>query len=400
MMNERFTLGIEEEYLLVDRETRDLVADPPARLLADCKAMVGDHVTTEFMRCQIEIGTPVCETLAEARTTLAALRHAIAQAAAAYGMAPIAASTHPFADWHLQLNTDKQRYNKIARDMQVLARRMLICGMHVHVGIEDDALRFDLFGQIPYFLPHLLALSTSSPFWGGDPTGLRSYRISVFNEMPRTGVPPAFADQSEYRRTIDTLVKAGEIEDGTKIWWDLRPSARFPTLEMRITDVCTRVDDAIAIAALYRCIARMLARLKASNQRWRQYSTFLISENRFLAQRFGPNCSLIDFGKAAAVPYPQLLEELIAMIAEDAAFFGCEAEVAHARRIVAEGTSADRQIAIHEQAMAAGKSSADALKDVVDWLIEETVASCNVTPEMAHISAHEDMPKAGKAGLQ
>ena len=400
MKDERFTVGIEEEYLLVDRHSRDLVADPPAQLLADCKALVGDHVTTEFMRCQIEIGTPVCETIAEARTTLAALRHTIAEAAGAYGLAPIAASTHPFADWHLQRNTDKERYNKLAHDMQLLARRLLICGMHVHVGVADDALRFDLFNQIPYFLPHLLALSTSSPFWGGDRTGLRSYRLAVFNEMPRTGLPPTFADPGEYKHTIDTLVKAGELEDGTKVWWDLRPSARFPTLEMRITDMCTRLDDAIAIAALYRCVARMLARLRQGNQRWRSYSTFLLSENRWLAQRFGPNCSLIDFGKAAPVPYPHLLEELLGLIAEDAAFFGCEAEVAHARTIVAEGTSADHQIAIYDEAIAAGRPAAEAMKAVVDFLIAETVAGCAITPAMAHISAHDAMPNARKVGLQ
>src|SRR5690606_26994335 len=221
-------------------------------------------------------------------TEIARLRRTIATAAAKHGLAPIAASTHPFAEWSQQRNTDKERYNTLARTMQVVARRMLICGMHVHLGIEDEALRFDLFGQLPYFLPHLLALSTSSPFWRGEPTGLRSYRLAVFNEMPRTGLPPAFASAEEYARTLDTLVRAGEIADGTKIWWDLRPSARFPTLEMRITDVCTRLDDGIAIAALYRCIARMLVRLRRRNQRWRHYSNFLIDENRWLAQRFGP----------------------------------------------------------------------------------------------------------------
>ena len=175
--------------------------------------------------------------------------------------------------------------------MQVVARRLLICGMHVHVAVEDETLRFDLFNQLPYFLPHLLALSTSSPFWRGERTGLYSYRLSVFNELPRTGLPPTFSDPDEYRRTVAVLVKAGEIEDGTKLWWDLRPSVRFPTLEMRITDVCTRLDDAIAVAALYRCLVRMLTRLRRANQRWRDYSTFLINENRWLAQRYGPRAA-------------------------------------------------------------------------------------------------------------
>ncbi len=383
MKEPSFTIGIEEEYLLVDRESRDLVVDPPAGLMAECRAALGDNVTSEFLRCQIEIGTPVCGTLAEARAALAGLRRTIAEAAAGYGMAPIAASTHPFADWHIQMNTDKERYNAIARDMQVVARRLLICGMHIHVAVEDEAMRFDLFNQLPYFLPHLLALSASSPFWGGERTGLRSYRLSVFNELPRTGLPPNFSDPEEYRRTVATLVHAGELEDGSKLWWDLRPSVRFPTLEMRITDVCTRLDDAIAIAALYRCLTRMLWRLRRSNQRWREYSTFLLNENRWLAQRHGPNAALIDFGKGEPVAFAQLLEEIIAFVAEDAEFFGCTAEVVDARRIVKEGTSADRQLAVYDRAVAAGQSAERALKAVVDHLIRETLIGCEAAPHIA-----------------
>lgn len=372
-----FTVGIEEEYLLVDRETRDLVRDPPPELMEDCRNALGEHVSPEFLRCQIEIGTPVCKTVGEARQELARLRRTIAEHAGTYGLAPIAASTHPFADWHLQLNTDKDRYNKIARDMQVVVRRLLICGMHIHLGIEDEALRIDLFNQLPYFLPHLLALSTSSPFWGGERTGLKSYRLAVFNELPRTGLPPTFADASEYHRTVQALIDVGEIEDGTKLWWDLRPSARFPTLEQRVTDLCTRVDDAVTVAALYRCFARMLFRLRRNNQRWRNYSTFLINENRWLAQRFGVTGALIDFGRGEKVPYRDLIEEAITTVAEDAAALGCEKEVEDARRIVAEGTSADRQLAIYEAAIAAGASKEAALRDVVDHLIAETVAGCD-----------------------
>jgi carboxylate-amine ligase len=371
-----FTIGIEEEYLLVDTGTRDLVPDPPPGLMADCEKALGGQVSPEFLRCQIEVESSVCGSIAEARAEMARMRRTIAACAAAYGMAPIAASTHPFADRSRQRSTDKARYNELARDMQMAARRLLICGMHVHVGVEDEALRFDLFQQLPYFLPHLLALSTSSPFWRGAATGLHSYRLSVFNELPRTGLPPAFDGQAEYHRTVETLVKAGEIEDGTKIWWDLRPSARFPTLEMRITDVCTRLDDAIAIAAIYRCAVRMLYRLRRANQRWRHYSAFLVNENRWLAQRFGPTRALIDFGKGEPVPFADLVEELIDLVGEDADFFGCRAEIAHARRIAAEGTSADRQLAIYDRAVAAGASSEDALKAVVDHLVAETLAGC------------------------
>lgn len=382
MKEPSLTIGIEEEYLLVDRETRDLVVDPPPGLMADCHAALGEHVTPEFLRCQIEIGTPVCANLTEARAALAGLRRAISEAAASYGMAPIAASTHPFADWHDQINTDKERYNTLARDMQVVARRLLICGMHVHLAVEDEGLRFDLFHQLPYFLPHLLALSTSSPFWGGERTGLKSYRLSVFGELPRTGLPPAFSDKSEYDRTVATLVAAGELEDGSKLWWDLRPSVRFPTLEMRITDVCPRLDDAIAIAALYRCLTRMLYRLRRANQRWREYSTFLLTENRWLAQRNGPKASMIDFGKGESVPFADLVEELIAFTAEDAAWFGCEAEVAHIRTIAREGTSADRQLAVFDRAVAAGRSRREALCEVVDHLIAETVDGLGAAPHV------------------
>jgi glutamate---cysteine ligase / carboxylate-amine ligase len=245
--------------------------------------------------------------------------------------------------------------------------------MHVHVGIEEDDLRIDLLGQAAYFLPHLLALSTSSPFWQGAQTGLKSYRLSVFDELPRTGVPHQFSSYSEYERAIELLVSAGLIEDATKIWWDLRPSARFPTLEMRITDVCPLLDDGIAIASLYRCILRLLYRLRRQNQRWRYYPPFLLRENRWRAQRYGVEQGLVDFGKGAVVPFPVLLEELFDLVAEDAAYFGCVAEVAHARTIVQRGTSADRQLARFEAVKGLGGSEQAALVAVVDGIIEETM---------------------------
>lgn len=368
-----FTIGIEEEYLLVDRQTRDLAADPPEELMARCEATLPKRVTPEFLRCQIEVGTPVCSRIEDARSELAHLRGMIAEVSADYDLAPIAASTHPFANWVDQQHTDKDRYNALARDIQMVVRRMLICGMHVHVAIEDEALRIDLFNQLPYFLPHLLALSTSSPFWQGLDTGLKSYRLSVFKEMPRTGLPESFSSEDEYRRTIDVLVQAGVIEDATKVWWDLRPSARFPTLEMRIADVCTRLDDAIAIAALYRCVARMLWRLRRENQRWRHYSRFLIEENRWLAQRHAASGRMIDFGRGSTVPYGELLEEILDLIREDADHFGCVAAVEHARAIAADGTSADRQLAIWKAAIADGMEPHAAQQRVVDHLIAETV---------------------------
>ncbi len=367
-----FTIGIEEEYLLIDPETRNLADDPPETILEECKKQIGDQVTPEFLRSQIEVGTKVCTSIGEAREQLSSLRRCIRDVANDHGLAMIAASTHPFADWDLQKHTEKDRYNTLAQSMQTVARRLLICGMHVHVGIDDDDLRVDLMNQISYFLPHLLALSTSAPFWRGRESGLKSYRMAVWNELPRTGLPPLFDSHGEYRRLVDTLVHTGVIEDATKLWWDIRPSDKFPTLEMRMTDICTRMEDAICIAALYRCELRMLWRLRRGNQRWRQYDRFMISENRWRASRYGIDEGLIDFGKAAIIPFADLLEEILELIREDAEFFGCVAEVEHAREILKRGTSAHKQVAVWEEAKKAGKEDSEALRDVVDMLIEET----------------------------
>lgn len=368
-----FTIGIEEEYLLVSTETRDLAAEPPATMLTACEDRLKGQVTPEFLRSQIEVGTRIHRTLHEARADLVELRRTVAEIAGRYDLAPIAASTHPFARWDAQKHTDKERYAMLARDLQGVVRRLLICGMHVHVGIDDDELRIDLMNQVAYFLPHLLALSTSSPFWGGENTGLKSYRVSVFNELPRTGLPDCFASYGEYARHVKILVDAGLIEDATKIWWDIRPSARFQTLEIRIPDVCTRLDDTITIAALYRCLLRMLYRLRRNNQRWRLYAHMLVNENRWRAQRYGCDEGLMDFGKGQIMPYAGLLEEMIELTYEDAVHFGCEAELLHAREILRRGTSAHSQVRVFEEALAAGADRQEALKAVVDWLIAETV---------------------------
>ncbi len=369
-----FTVGIEEEYLLVDRATRDLVSEPPPDMIGKCEERLGSQVASEFLQTQIEVGTRVCATLQDARDDLAYLRSTVAEVANEFGLAPIAASTHPFGRWRDQKPTDKQRYAVLEQDMQVAARRLLICGMHVHVGLDDDELAIDILNQIPYFLPHLLALSTSSPFWEGAETGLKSYRLCVFNELPRTGLPEQFASHGEYRRTVDALVRAGLIEDATKIWWDVRPSARFPTLEMRITDVCTRLDDAICIAAIYRCLCRALHRLRRNNQRWRVYSRFLVDENRWRAQRYGFDEGLVDFGRGEIVLFETLLDEIIGLLHEDAEFFGCQDELEYARTIIARGSSAHRQLATYHLAIKSGADHETALKSVVDLLIEDTVA--------------------------
>ncbi len=372
-----FTIGLEEEYLLVDPATRDLVVDPPDDLLRACEAALDPDmgaVSPEFLRAQIEVGTSICRSMGEAREKLAGLRRCVIGAAADHGLALIAASTHPFADWHVQRHTDKERYNALARDLQGVAQRLLICGMHVHVGIADDDQRIDLMNQMRYFLPHLLVLTTSSPFWQGYDTGLLSYRLSVFDELPRTGLPESFESYGEYQRHVAMLVDAGLIEDASKIWWDIRPSARFPTLEMRIADICTRLEDGIAVAAIYLSVLAMLQRLRRNNQRWRVYANMLVDENRWRAQRYGFSEGLVDFGRGAIVPYATLLDELIATIAEDAEALGCRAEVESAREILHRGTSAHRQRAVYEEARFGGADTMEALRAVVDWLIAETKA--------------------------
>jgi glutamate---cysteine ligase / carboxylate-amine ligase len=368
-----FTLGIEEEYFLVSRTTRDVVTDPPDRMLAEYEALLGAQVSREFLRSQIEVGTRVCSSLAEARADLQRLRGTIASVAGHHGMAPVAAGTHPFARWDAQRTTERGRYQSLEADLQGVGRRLVICGLHVHIGIPDDELRIDLLNQASYFLPHLLALSTSSPFWQGENSGLKSYRLAVFDEMPRTGPPERFASWGEYRRHVDILVAAGLIEDATRLWWDLRSSDRFPTLEMRITDCCTTLEDALSIAAIFRCLLRMLWRLKRQNQRWRLYSRMLIEENRWRAQRYGTDRGLVDFGKGAIVPFAVLLDEILALVDPDARHFGCLPEILHAREILARGTSAHRQLAVFERAVADGATRPEALAAIVDWLIGETV---------------------------
>ncbi len=370
-----FTIGVEEEYLIVDPETRDLVRDLPSGMMNQIEGILGSQVAPEFLRSQIEIGTVVSTTIQEARRDLGRLRRTIADVAGAYDLAPIAVSTHPFAHWWHQEHTDQDRYDELAEAMGDVVRRLLICGMHVHVCIDDEDLRIDLMNQVLYFLPHLLALSTSSPFWHGLNSGLKSYRTSVFRALPRTGMPDEFGDWSDYRRHVAVLTNVGVIEDATKLWWDLRPSDRYPTLEMRVTDVCTSIDDAVAIAALYMSLLSMLYRTRLSNQRWRIYSRMLINENVWRAQRYGISDSLIDFAKGQLVPYPDLLEEIIELVADDADELGCRAEVEHARVIVARGTSADRQLAIYHSSLESGASDEEALRNVVDFLIEETVAN-------------------------
>jgi carboxylate-amine ligase len=368
-----FSLGIEEEYLLVDLATRDLVLDPPAELLQRCIAETDGRVSPEFLRSQLEVKTSVCASVAGMRRELAALRHKVCEIAAEYGIAPIAASTHPFArSINRPPHTDHARYANIAREVQGGARRMIICGMHVHVGLDDDELRIDVMNQLTYFIPHLLAMSCSSPFWEGDDMGMQSFRLMLLSSLPRTGLPERFESYGEFRRHLDALVRNGLIEDTTKIWWDIRPSSRYPTLETRVFDCCTHLDDAVCLAALNLSLVRMLYRLRRENKTWRRYPRMLIAENRWRAMRFGSDASLLDLARGELVAFPELLEELLALVRADAEALGCLAETEHARVLLKRGTSAHQQVDVYQTARSQGATDSEALSAVVGWLARKT----------------------------
>jgi carboxylate-amine ligase len=368
-----FSLGIEEEYLLVDLATRDLVSDPPAELLQRCITETDGRVSPEFLRSQLEVKTSVCASVSSMRRELAALRRKVCDVAADYGIAPIAASTHPFARaLHRPPHTDQERYATIAREVQGGARRMIICGMHVHVGLDDDELRIDVMNQLTYFVPHLLALSCSSPFWEGDDMGMQSFRLMLLSSLPRTGLPERFESYGEFRRHLDALVRNGLIEDTTKIWWDIRPSSRYPTLETRVFDCCTHLDDAVCLAALNLSLVRMLYRLRRDNKMWRRYPRMLIAENRWRAMRFGSEASLLDLARGELVPFNELLEELLGITHDDAVALDCLAETEHARALLKRGTSAHQQVDVYQTARSQGATDSEALSAVVGWLVRKT----------------------------
>jgi glutamate---cysteine ligase / carboxylate-amine ligase len=373
MQRPSFTIGIEEEYLVVDRETRDLIKSPPPDMWKVIGDVLGHQVAHEFLKAQIEVGTKISAKVSDARSDLARLRKDLSEVVGEYGAAIIASSTHPFAHWAHQETTEEHRYMRLAADLQQVARQLVICGMHVHVGIEDEHLRIDLMNQVKYMLPHLLALSSSSPFWDGTPTGLLAYRLVIFQNMPRTGLPEEFVSWGEYQRYLGALVDAGLIEDSSKLWWHIRPSGKYPTLEMRISDVCTRLDDAMTVAALYQCILGYLYRLRRRNQKWRTYRNGLIDENIWRAQRYGSGGTLVDFGRGELVSMVDLIDELLGLVHEEVVEFDVVDETERARTIVAEGTSAHRQLDVYQATLDAEGEERDALIAVVDHLIADSM---------------------------
>ncbi|SDZ37391.1 carboxylate-amine ligase [Jannaschia faecimaris] len=366
-----FTIGIEEEYLLTDAQTGALVRAPDA-LMKACRDVLGDQVSPEFLQCQIEVGTGVCANIAEARSDLSHLRRTVAGIADEHGLKPIAASCHPFSDWRDQSFTDKDRYRDLERDLRGVAHRMLICGMHVHVGIADRDTRIDLCNRLTVYLPHLLALSASSPFWSGADTGLSSYRLSVFDNMPRTGLPPHLDDWADWRRKVAMLTDMGVIEDASKIWWDLRPSEAYPTLETRICDVCPRLEDTLTLVALVQSLLRMLWRTGGGAPT--NDDLFLTQENRWRAQRFGLREGLIDMETRRIRPVSDAMDDLIALVAQDAAHLGATTEVARTTQIVKRGTAAAQQRAIRDRALQDGADRTEAMRAVVRHLAREFTA--------------------------
>lgn len=359
----RFTIGIEEEYQVIDPETGELTSYIQ-EFLEQGQVVLGDQIKPELLQSQVEVGSHICQNIQEAREELIRLRTHVCELAETNGLRVVAASTHPFSSWKTQAVTDRDRYADHIEKMAEVARRMLIFGMHVHIGIEDRDLMIDVMDQARYFLPHLLALSTSSPFWHGRDTGLKSYRSIVFQGLPRTGPPPAFTSWSEHQRFIDILIKTNSIQDATRIWWDIRPHSRFPTLEFRVFDICTKVEEAICLAACTMAIVGKLIQLRQQNRSWRRYRHHLITENKWRAVRYGIDGKLIDFGRQEEVSMRELIAEFLEIVDDVVDELDIREEVSYAETILAEGTSADRQLAVYRET--------EDLKAVVDHLVEET----------------------------
>ena len=374
------TMGVEEEYQIIDPESRNLRAFISELLSQDQKREFKLDLKPELMESQVEVGTHVCRNVKEVRQEVVRLRRSVVQLAEENGLAIAAASTHPFARWQDQKITDRDRYKELKAEMEGLAERLLIFGMHVHVGFGNDKdsknLMIEIMNQARYFIPHLLALSTSSPFWYGRNTGLKSYRSVVFESLPRTGIPHSFKSWDEYKGYERTLMNVGAFgkqgEDRiAKIWWDIRPHPIFDTLEFRITDICTKVDECLCIAALFQAICAKLIKLRRQNLSWRDYRHMHISENKWRAMRYGIHGELIDFGIEEAVRFNFLMEELIEFVDDVVDDLGSRKDVEYIRTILKEGTSADRQLAVYRK-HDGEENSEEALKAVVDNLVAET----------------------------
>ncbi len=365
LLDGQFTLGVEEEFQIVHAETREL-RSYVSKLLEEGRtnALLRERVRPEMHQSVVETGTGICRDIRQARAEVSELRQSLGDLAKKGGMRIVAAGTHPFSDWKTQEITDGDRYKGIVEDLQDVARANLIFGLHVHVGIRDRDIAMAMANQIRYFLPHILALSTSSPFWLGRQSGLKSLRSEIFKRFPRTGIPSSFASYAEFQRYVDLLVKTHCIDNAKKIWWDVRAHPFFDTVEVRICDMTTRIDDTIAIVALVQAVMGKLYLLYRRNLGFRQYSRELIEENKWRAVRYGIDGKLIDFGKQEDIPTRELILELLEFVGEAADIFGSQNELDRIRGILREGTSADKQIQVY--------SETKDIKAVVDHLIQQT----------------------------
>jgi glutamate---cysteine ligase / carboxylate-amine ligase len=361
-----FTLGIEEEYQTVDPATFDLRSHIGTELIANGKRLLAEKVKAEMHQAVIEVGTGICDNIQEAREDVVNLRRQMIRLAREHGLILAAGATHPFADWRVQDIYPDERYLQVVEDMQLVARSNLIFGLHVHVGVEDRETSIHLMNQMRYFLPHLLALSTNSPFWLGMNTGLKSYRTKVFDKFPRTNIPDMFTSWADFEGFVKLLIKTNSIDNAKRIWWDIRPHPFFSTLEVRICDLPMRADETLAIAALIQATVAKLYKLHSRNQGFRMYSRALIMENKWRASRYGLDGMLIDFGREQELPCRELILEYLDFVDDVVDELGSRKEVEYVQTILDRGTGADRQLQIFEQT--------NDLQKVVEYMIEETQA--------------------------
>ena len=364
---QKLTIGVEEEYQLIDPKTRELTSYV-TELLEEGSLVSENDVKPELLQSQIEIGSNVCRTVQDLELDLSRLRLLIKKYANKKNLEIIAAGTHPFSHWKNQVVTDKTRYRGFMDSTQYVGKRMLIFGMHVHIGVEDKDLRVDVMNQMRYFIPHIMALSSSSPFWQGNNTGFKSFRSIIFEDLPRTGVPEKFSSYQEYSRYVKTLVKSNSIEDPSKIWWDIRPHSKYPTLEFRMCDCSTSLKDAVSIAALIQALVAKVITLRKSNQQWRNYRGSLIHENKWRSAQKGVKSSLIDLGHEKEVPFGDLISEMLEFIDDVVDDLNTRDYIDNILTISNKGSSADKQIKIYNER---GK-----IEDVVDFLIKETTKYC------------------------
>ncbi len=372
-MSERYRFGIEEEFFVVDAATNAIQRRMPTGFFEHLREQLGEAVTVELLQSQLEIATAPTTEVGDALQELRELRYRAGRVAASHGLGFIAAGTHPTANWDNVRATKANRYDGLMQDLQMIGERNMVCGLHVHVELPEPELRVGVMRRILPYLPHFIALATSSPFWGSKQTGLMGYRLAAYDELPRTGLPELFEDNAAYEQYVAALVGARAITDSSYVWWAIRPSQKHPTLELRAPDACTRVEDAVAIAALYRSLVRFLVRNPDHNSKVGAVHRAIANENKWRAQRYGIHGSFVDLEAQAAVSVRDALEALIALVADDAQALGCLDALLHLRTIPDAGTSADVQLAVFQEAQHRTGSKGEALQAVQNWLAHTTL---------------------------